>query len=157
MSTSYLATDSLVQGRQLKVLTLAIPFVVVGSATAANVSLTNDEPALLFFKSESVDQITAALATNETATYSESPSDSGGVVNILLNVGENVEKVQVAHVTSRLAAVETFQACQLGSSTGITTGTGGGKKIMLTMDSTVAFNAANTLDACLEVSYTVAE
>lgn len=154
---AYLAKNSLTQGVQLQAQKVTIPFVVVGSATAANVSLTNDQPAMLFFQSESINQITAALATNETATYTQSPSDANGVVNILCAIGEPVTKILQALVTSRLSTVESFQACQLGSTTGITTGTDGGQKIMLTMDSTVAFNAANTLDACLEITYSTAE
>jgi hypothetical protein len=151
------AKNELTLGRQQKVQTLHIPFTIVGSATAASVSLTNDEPALLFLKTEGVDQITDALATSETATYTDSPSDANGVVNILVAVNESVTKVVGAQATSRVSGVESFQAVQLGSSTGITTGDGGGQKIMLTLDTTQALNASNTLNAYLTVHYVTAK
>lgn len=151
----YLPKNSQVQGRQEKVQTLTVPVSIVGSATAANVSITVDEPSFVFFKTEGVDQITGQLASNETATYADSPSDSSGVFNVLINVSEAISKVCFASMYSRTSL--TAQAAKLGSTTGITTGTDGGSKIMLTGDTSVALNAANTADLCLHVEYVVSE
>ena len=66
MST-YQAKDSTTQGVQLKVQELHLPFTIVGSATAASVSIVVADPAVLFLNTEGVNQITAALAAADTA------------------------------------------------------------------------------------------
>lgn len=151
---NYQPKNELVLARQLEVSELSIPFTIVGSATAANVACSNDEPALMFIKTASVDQITGALATNETATFTTSPSDSGGVFNVLIKVGESVGKV--VSCSMQLLDQAAAQYCVLGSSTGITTGTGGGTSIMLAPTSSLSINnGSHTLNGVIVVRYTV--
>lgn len=151
---AYEAKDSIVNGRQLEVQSLTIPLMVVGNATAASVSLQNDEPGIMFLRSSSVDQITAELNVDETATYTASPADATGVFQVLIKINEPLAKVCSVRLANRSGAAA--QAAYLGSATGITTGAGGGQAIMVLCDSTVDFTGANTLDACLEVQYVVA-
>ena len=153
--SSYNARHDQAFSRQLRVQRLSIPFKIIGNATPASVSPSNDEPSVLFLKTASVDQITGALSENEVATYSVAPADATGIFNILVKIRESLEKVVGAMVVSRTDGV--FHPCFLGSSSGITTGTGSESdmSIMLTCDSSVALNASNTLDACLEVLYIV--
>lgn len=148
---SYEAKNSLTQARQLKVQRLCIPFTIAGSATSANVVPLNDEPAMLFFASEGVNQITAALATNETATYTTAAADATGITQFLLRIGEDVAKVCSVYAVRRNSA-ELIPGL-LGSATGITTGTAGGQSIMGVIDSSLSLAAANTLNACLVVEY----
>jgi hypothetical protein len=154
--SQYDPKNELVLGRSLKVQTLAIPFVVVGNATPANVSLTNDEPSILFLRSAGVDQITTAsgaLATGETATYTTAPADATGVLNALVKIQEPVVKVISAMIVGRANGL--VEPAFLGSATGITVGAAGGSSIMLAIDSATALNAANTLNATLHVTYQV--
>jgi hypothetical protein len=152
---AYEAKDSAVNGRQLEVQSLVIPLRIVGNATAASVSLQNDEPGFVFLRSSSVDQITAELNVNEVATYSAAPNDAAGVFQVLIKINEPLGKICSARLLNRSAAAA--QAAYLGSATGITTGTGGGQALMVLCDSTVDFTGANTLDACLHVDYVVAD
>lgn len=155
--SSFDAKNSIVLDRQLEVQKLSIPLVIVGNATAASVSLRDDEPAVLFLASAAVDQITPALSVGETATYSAAAVDATGVFHLLVRIQEPVLKVVRATVVSRTDG--TSKPCYLGSATGITTGTGtySGQDIMLICTATVDFTGANTLDACLEVEYVVDE
>lgn len=151
--SSYDPKNELVLNRTLKVQTLQIPFVVVGNATPANVSLSNDEPSVLFLRSAGVDQITVAngaLDSGETATYTTAPSDVNGVLNALVKIGEPVKKVVSAMIINRATGL--VEPAFLGSATGITSN---GNKVMLAIDSATALNAANTLNATLVVSYAV--
>lgn len=151
---SYDSKNELVQARKLKVQKLSIPFALTANATPANVVLRNDEPAIMFLQSEGVDQITGALDANETATYATSPVDANGTLNVLVKVRESVLKVVSARMASRITGVA--QPLFLGSASGITTGSGGGKSIMLTLDSSVN-HATTNVDACIEVEYVLAE
>lgn len=151
----YPAKDEVLNGRQLKVQRVSIPLSIVGNATPASVVPRNDEPARLFLQTEGVDQITGALASGETATYTTAASDANGVFRALLRVNESVEKVVSLQCFNRVSGV--LELAFLGSATGITTGTGGGKSIMIAVDSATALNAGNTLSACLIVEYVVAE
>jgi len=152
---SYSSKDELVQNRQLKVQRVSIPLLITGNATPASVVPRNDEPARLFLQTEGVNQITAALDTNETATYTvATPADATGVFRLLFKVKESVEKVACAYVVNRIDG--TFEPCFLGSATGITTGSGGGKSIMLGCDSDVNLASAD-LNACLVVEYVISE
>lgn len=159
---SYEAKQSQVRDRQLKVQRLVIPFTVVGHATAASVSLSCDEPALMFFQSEGVNQITDALDTDETATYTDTaPGDSAGELNVLIKVGEDIEKVLGCQLYNRDAdgfggPDATDVKANLGSATGITTGDGGGKSIMLSID-TGETHATGTHLKCIVVEYVVSE
>lgn len=151
----YLPKNELVQGAELQAQRLAIPLQLVGNATAASVTLRSDQPGFVFMRSSSVDQITAALAESETATFSASPNDATGVFQVLIAISESVSKVFGARLTQRDGA--NAQYAYLGSSTGITTGSGGGQKIMLLCDSSVDLTGANTANLLLEVTYSVAE
>lgn len=152
---SYQAKNELQLNRQLKVQKLSIPFVIVGNSSSASVAVSNDEPGILFLRTQGNDQITAALATSETATYTVSPSDSGGIFNILVKIQEPVDKVVSCKAFQRVTG--DVEKVYLGSSTGITSGSGGGQSIMLTCTATQAINASNTVNACLEVEYSVLE
>lgn len=152
---SYSSKDEVLQNRQLKVQRVSIPLTIVGNATAGSVVPRNDEPSRLFLATAGVDQITAALDTDETATYTTAASDANGIFQVLLKVKEPVEKVACAYCFNRVTGV--LEPAFLGSATGVTTGDGGGKSIMLAVDSATALNAANTLNACLVVEYVVSE
>lgn len=151
----YDAKNELVEDRQLKVQRLTIPLTIAGNATAASVVCRNDEPAILFLQTDGVDQITPALASGETATYTVATSDATGVFRALVKIQEPIGKV-VACYAARRDAFELVPG-RLGSATGITTGSAGGKSIMLAVDCALALNAANTLDAALVIEYVVAE
>jgi hypothetical protein len=164
MSTSFQAKQDKVLGRQLKVQTLCIPFTIVGSATAANVVATSDEPALMFFNTEGVTGIstaTGALNSGDTATYAVAPNDANGTFNVLVKIDEVVEKVCTYRCVRRataLASADDAMVVALGSTAAVVQNGGtNGTKIMLTVDGELSLAAANTLDACLEVSYVVAE
>jgi len=150
--SAFEAKNELVRGRQDKVQSLVIPLTIAGSATAANVVCRNDEPGFVFLQTEGVDQITAALSTNETVTYTTAANDANGIFRILVKIDEPVVKVCGAFLSRRSAAAQ--EPVFLGSATGITTGSGGGQSIMLVADSALALNSgSNTLDACLIVQY----
>jgi hypothetical protein len=148
---SFQAKNDQVLQRQLKVQRLVIPFTITANATPASVVIRNDEPSVLFIKSEGVDQITAALASGETATYSVSPNDANGIINIYVKIdGDDCDKVCRASVVSRTTGAA--QPVKLGDADGISSV----GNIMLTMDSTVDFSTTN-FDGCLEVEYIVSE
>lgn len=152
---SYQAKNDPQLSRQLKVQKMTIPFVIVGNATPASVAVSNDEPSIMFIRTAGVDQITAALASGEVATYSVAPVDATGIFNILVRIQEPVDKIQSCKVFDRVnGAVE---ATFLGSASGVTTGSGGGQSIMLTCDVTVSLAAANTVNGSLELEYSVLE
>lgn len=153
--SSFYAKNPLQEDRQLKVQKLSVPFVITGNATSASVVISCDEPGFVFFKTSGNDQITAALSTNETATYSSSPSDSGGVFQALVKIQEPVNKVVSLRCTDRVTG--SSDLARLGSTTGITTGSGGGQSIMVLFTSPSALNASNTVNGCLEVEYIVNE
>lgn len=157
--SKYDAKNSQVLGRQLKVQRLVIPFTITASATPASVVLRNDQPDVLFIKSEGVDQITAALTSGETATYTVAPNDANGIINIFIKQisspvsGSYVDvcgKVQQANVRDRVNGGS--QPCKLGDADGISSL----GNIMLTMDSTVN-HATTNFDGCLEVEYVISE
>lgn len=149
---SYESRNSLVKGRQLKVQRLVIPFTVTASATPSAVVLRDDEPSVLFLKSEGVDQITGALASGETATYSVSPNDANGIMNLFIKIQpeDSCLKVHQANVRDRVNGGS--QPCKLGDADGISSA----GNIMLTMDSSVNHTTTN-FDGCLEVEYSVVE
>lgn len=153
--SDFYAKNSLQMDRQLKVQKLSVPFVIVGNASSASVSISCDETSFVFFRTQGNDQITGALASGETATYSSSPNDGTGVYQALVKIQENVIKV----VSLRCGDLVTGNSdlARRGSSTAITTGSGGGQSIMVLLTSPSALNASNTVDACLEVEYIVQE
>ena len=150
----YESKDTLVLGRQLKVQSLVIPFTVVGSATSTSVVLSSDEPGFTFLRTEGVDQITGALLDGETATFTTATNDANGIVQVLIRLNQEVNKV--CQVKACLRDSATAQGALLGSATGITTGAAGGTALMLVVDFASGFNSAVTKNACLEVEYVLA-
>lgn len=153
MATGYNAKNELQFNRQLKVQRLSIPFVIVGNATSASVSVSSDEPSILYIKTQGVDNITPNLDSGETASYTSSPNDSTGVFNMLVRIQEPVQKVVSIRVADRLRG--TSSPAYLGKAEPSVSSTG--SDIMISCTSDVALNAANTLNACLEVEYIVNE
>jgi len=152
---AYDAKNAPQSGRQLEVQRLVIPVLLTGAASPASVSLMCDEPEFVFFRSSSVDQITAQLDTNETATYSASPSDGSGVVQCLIRISEPLAKICKVSLVNR-KGVNTNIYAYLGSDTGITTGTDGGQQIMAILNVANALNSGSSVnDCCLEVNYIV--
>ncbi len=154
---AFISKNEMVFDRQLKVQRLSIPFVIVGNASSASVAPSSDEPSVMFMKTQGVDQITPALASGESASFSNSPSDASGQFNIAIDVKENVAKVCCARIKRRDAsfAGSTEQVCSLE---GISQKSGANcTKLLLSCDSDIDLSGANTLDACLEVEYIVAE
>lgn len=151
---AYEAKNSAVQGRQLKVQELAIPFSITAHATPASVVHTNDEPAVLFIRTEGNDKITTgsgALVSGETATYSVAANDANGIVNFYVKLGEdNCSKVVSAVVIDRVNG--TVQPAKLGDADGISSE----GNIMITSDTTVDLSTTD-LSGCLIVKYIVEE
>lgn len=153
MAQSFQAKDSQVYGRQLKTQRLTIPLTVTGSATAANVVPASDEPSILFMKTAGVDQITPALASGETVTYSTGPTDATGVFNVLLKLNE-----QVAKVVNATLWIRTSGANKAVSLCDNSTGLSSAGNIGLTVASTVDFATPANLDGTIVVEYvTVAD
>lgn len=154
MATGYNAKNELQFNRQLKVQRMSIPFVIVGSATSASVSVHTDEPGILFIRTQGNDQITPNLTTGETDTWTDTATDSTGVFNILVRIQEPVNKVVSMRVADRKRG--TSSPCYLDG-TGDNGISNTGSDLTLSCTSDVALNASNTLDACLEVEYIVDE
>lgn len=148
---SYNAKNELVQNRQLKVQRLVIPFLITGNATPASVVLANDEPALLFLKTQGVNQITPALDPADGTPTLAAANDASGIFNLMVKISEPVGKVMHAYVQSRDAAA--IVGCTLANTSGVTAA---GDKIVLNCDHTVDLSAAN-LNACLVLEYVCAE
>lgn len=146
---SFYAKSPGAQDRQLKVQRLVIPFSVASNATPASVVLGNDEPSVMFLKSEGVDYISAEVALlGDTATFTVAPNDANGIMNVFIVVGEPVAKVCQANVINRVSGGS--QPVKLGDADGLSSLS----NIMLTMDSTINF-ATTSADLCLEVDYIV--
>lgn len=142
------AKDELVLGRQLKVQRLVIPFVITHHATASAVAISRDEPALLFLKTQGIDQITAVADGSPSFT---SANDANGIFNLLVKISEPVAKVMHAEVISRDAAA--LVVCTLANTSGLSAA---GDKIVLNCDTAVDLSAAD-LNACLCLEYVIAE
>lgn len=152
---NYQAKTELVLAKQLKVQTLSFPFSILGNATPASVVVSQDDPALLFIQTEGTDRITVAagaLDSGEAVPTYTAPNDANGQFAILVKVSEAIKKVHSAKIVRRNG--QEVISCSMANTTGLSAN---GDKIALNADSAVALNAANTLDACLEVSYEVVE
>lgn len=153
---AYESKNSQALGRQLKVQTLALNFSITGHATPASKVITRDEPSLLALKVEGIDQITGALDADDTAPTMASAVDSTGVFNILVSVGEQVEKVVAAQLIKRNGQeVISLTLPASAPADGIVAG-GARDKIALNADSAVDLSAAN-LDACVLLHYIAAQ
>jgi hypothetical protein len=146
--SQYQASNELTLQRQLKVQKVSIPFVIVGNASSASVSVSCDEPAILFIRTQGVDQITSALDSGETANYSTSPVDSSGTFNILVKIREPVQKI----VSLRCADVVTGVLYKLSEDAGGPIASNG-SDMMLDCVASVSIATSNTLNGCVEVEY----
>lgn len=142
--------DSQAFGRQLEVIELAIPLVIVGNATAASVLPTNDEPSLLFVKTDAVDQITPALDAGESLPTFPATSDASGITDIMLKVKEPVKKVISATFVPRTSSVTAVKPAVLAGTAGLDSA---GDKICLSLTHGLALNAANTLDGTMIIKF----
>lgn len=149
MSTFY-AKDAAAQDRQLKVQRLVIPFTVTSSATTSSVVLGNDESSVLFLQSQGVNQITAADSVAAAQYADTTPTDTAGDLNILVKVGETVAKVMQCRIRNRITGAEYAAHQDSGGTQGVSTS----GNIMLSVSTSVNFSTTS-LDACLEVEYSV--
>jgi Ice-binding-like len=133
--------------------TLADNAVSVAAGSSSAPTITSDETAMIFFQTDNVNQISAQLAVNETATYTQATNDSSGIFHVLVAIDEPIAEVTKAELTGRTSTGTAFKSVVLGSATGITTGTAGGSQIMLTVNANESITS-NSIDACLEVQYT---
>lgn len=149
------AKQSQALGRQLKVQSLSIPFKITGNATPASKVITRDEPALLFLKVEGIDEITGALSSNDTTPTLASATDSTGVFNLMVIVGEQLEKMVSAQLVRRNG--QEVISCTLTQAPADSIVAGGARdKIVLNADSGVNLSSAD-LDACLILQYVTAQ
>lgn len=146
MANAFQAKDAGVLERQLKVQKLSIPFTLTSNATPASVVTANDEPSILFIQTQGVNNITAALAAGETATYTSTPNDANGILNLFIRTNEAVGKICKATFVSRITGVS--QPAFLGSASGLSSA----GNIMLAIDSSVNY-ATTDVDGCIEVQY----
>lgn len=153
---SFDAKDSQVLGRQLKVQRLVIPVAITFNATPANKVVANDEPSVLFIKTEGINQITTgtgALETGETLPSLAAATDTTGVINVFVKISEPLLKVMSIKLIGRNAT----QLVKTGEVLAFTTGsTNSGKAIVANITSGVNL-ATTSMDAVLEVEYVVAE
>lgn len=151
---SFDAKNSQVQDRKLKVQRLVIPFTITGNATPASKSIASDEPSLLFLKVEGIDQITeatGALEDGETLPSLASATDSTGVINALVKIGEPLKKVCLVRVVGR----DGTQLSRQGQILAFTTGSdNAGQSVVCNITTGVNLTSAS-IDAALEVEYVV--
>lgn len=153
---SFEPKDPGVRARALKVQELVIPFNIVHNATPASKTVTIDEPSILFINVEGITGIstsTGAKASGETAPSLASATDSTGVINLLVKVGEPMVKVCSAVVFSRAIAAGITKPCNILA---FATGTNAAQSIYLNCTTGVDLSAAD-LDAVLVVKYIVDE
>ncbi len=159
---AYQSKNEGVQARRLKTQRLVLPFSVVGHATPASKTVTRDEPSILFLNFEGVSGITLALGAVDSAgelsdiTFA-SATDSTGVFNVLVRVGEQVQKVVLARLCKRGAVEANVCATDPTMSVGAAGITTAGDKIALDFDCTTNFATAATSRWALELEYVVAE
>lgn len=156
---SYQAKNELVRGRQLKVQEVSIPFKITANATPASKTVERDEPALLFLNVEGISGITlAAGAVDSSAELSAitfaTATDSTGVFNALVRIGEQLRKVCSARIVSRNGTSDIVAATfPTGATSGISSV---GDKVVLNFDAGRSFASVDG-DYCLEIKYVVAE
>lgn len=156
--SNYQAKEAAVLRRQLEVIELAIPLFVDSNATPASKTQTNDEPSVLFMNTQGITGISVATGAFDTSAEAAAitfatATDTTGVYNLLVRIGEQVKKVVYAQVIRRDGNEVISCTFPTGSSEGITSL---GDKIVLNADSAV--NLATTdLNATLVVAYVPAE
>lgn len=152
---AYMAKSELVQGRQLKVQKLEIPFTITGNATPASVVVVVDEPSIMFVKTQGTDKITVAagaLDSGEAVPTFVAQNDGTGLFSVLIKVSEQIDKVCYARIVKRNSHTGADTA-KIANTTGISAN---GDKIALDCDTSVDLSAAS-LNACLEIAYIVKE
>lgn len=151
MST-YEPKDSRVKARALEVQRLVIPLAITHNATPASKVLANDEPAVLFLKTQGLTQITIASgaldAGEATPTFDSAAADSTGTFNMLVRINEAVSKIMAAQVIDR--ATGAAYPCFINSTPLDANGT----KLLLNCTTSVSL-ATTDLNACLMVEYVV--
>lgn len=154
---NYQAQNQNTLSRQLKVVELAIPFNVTANGTPASKTQTTDEPSLLFINTEGLTGISVASGAFDTSAEAAAitfatATDATGVYNLLLRVGEQVQKVVSAEVTRNLVSGAT-ELLTCSNPTGATRYvTSLGDKLVFNLDSGVNFATTN-YDATLIVRY----
>lgn len=161
---SYQAKTPQVSERQLRVQRLSIPFKIVGNATSTSAVLSNDEPSVLFLKTQGVDQVTPAVDSSDTVpTFADPAADGAGVINMLVKIEETLSKVVSAVVIDRQTG--NLYRCFVGDSSGVIGQSGTGitqtivnpqnsKSIYLTCVSAINLLTPSTIDCDLMVEYT---
>ncbi len=153
---SFQPKDSQVMGRANKVQRICIPLTITHHATPASKAIASDEPSLVFVKTEGLNQITeaaGALETGETLPTLATATDSTGVINVLVKIGEPLQKVISVKLTSRGATQMGKQGQVLAFTT---VSTNCGKSVVANITTGVDLAAAD-IDAVLEVEYVIAE
>ena len=159
---NYQAQNSGTLQRQLKVVELAIPLSVIANATPASKTQAADEPQLLFINTEGITGISANTGAFDTSAEAAAitfatATDTTGVYNLLLRVGEQVSKVVSAEVRTNLVGGSSSETVTPTSPTGATRYvTSLGDKLVFNVDCAVNFASTN-YDATLVVRYTTAE
>lgn len=151
---SFDAKNAQVQDRKLKVQRLVIPFTITGNATPASKTIASDEPSLLFLKVEGINQITeaaGALEDGETLPSLASATDSTGVINALVKIGEPLKKVCLVRVVGR----DGTQLSRQGQILAFTTGSDNAGQSVVCNITTGVNLASASIDAALEVEYIV--
>lgn len=151
---SFDAKKAQVQDRKLKVQRLVIPFAITGNATPASKTIAVDEPSLLFLKVEGINQITTgtgALESGESLPSLASATDSTGVINALVKIGEPLAKVCLVRVVGRGAT----QLSKQGEILAFTTGSDNAGQSVVCNITTGVNLASASIDAALEVEYIV--
>jgi hypothetical protein len=156
---AYLPKDSEVQDRYLKVVELAIPFLITGSATPSLVSIQCDEPSLLFFNTAGVTQCTYAdgafdSAAEQSSITFASPSDSAGTMNMVLRINENIVKLVSASVVVIGGPGDSHCTFPTGSTLGLTSQD---NKFVFNVTTGVDIATPSNLYAALIVRYVVSE
>lgn len=153
---AFQAKDSTVLGRQNKVQRLVVPFKITHHATAASKTVAIDEPSIVFINVEGITGIstaTGALVTGEVAPSLATATDSTGVINLLVKIGEPMIKVCTAYTMSRAVAAGLTKPCNILA---FATGTNAGQSIYLNCTTGVDLGATD-YDAVLVVEYIVDE
>lgn len=155
---SFTPKNELTAQAALAVQTLVLPFTITGSATPASVVFKADQPAMLFAKTEGVDQCTVAagaLDAADTVPTFLTASDAGGDFGIVVRIGEPLKKVISCQVVCSSAENAGANAIYpTAPTTGIVAG-GSLDKIALSVKNAPAFSTAVTVTGCVIVTYTV--
>lgn len=146
------AKNEIVRDQLLKVQSLRLPFSIVGASSTQNVVVSQDNPSLLFIRTQGTDRITVsdgALVTGQSAPSYTAPNDSAGLFDVLVRVYEDVSKVLGAHMVQTNAAGATVKVCNLANTNAIGPN---GDQICLNCTSGVNLTSA-TLSGYIVVDY----